>query len=68
LQVCFPNIAAPGGTAILDNEIFKSVRESGQFRRAEKFRSGWKIKSRAAPKGRFWDRFNKLARTYAPGL
>ncbi len=63
-----PEYRGSGGTAILYNEIFKSVRESGQFQHAEVVQIGVENEAMQREMENFGIDFYKTHRTYARDL
>ncbi len=59
-----PEYRGSGGTAILYSEIFKSVRESGQFRHAEVVQIGTENENMQREMQNFGVDFYKMHRTY----
>jgi hypothetical protein len=63
-----PEYRGSGGTAILYSEIFKSVRESGQFKHAEVVQIGVENEAMQREMENFGIDFYKTHRTYQRGL
>jgi hypothetical protein len=63
-----PEYRGSGGTAILYSEIFKSVRESGQFRHAEVVQIGVENENMQREMENFGVDFYKMHRTYQRDL
>jgi len=63
-----PEYRGSGGTAILYSEMFKSVRDSGQFRHAEVVQIGVENENMQREMENFGVDFYKMHRTYARNL
>ena len=68
MDYLLPEYRGSGGTAILYSEIFKSVRESGQFRHAEVVQIGVENEAMRREMENFGIDFYKTHRTYSRDL